>query len=74
MAYLMKARIVMPAETAVATEWFCKQRLLLGKGSETIAYHKKRHEYNRKWRFYAIHAGLYYYVKKFPELVYYAEI
>jgi hypothetical protein len=38
MAYLLKARIVKPAETAVASEWLCKQRPLLGSGVVAIKW------------------------------------
>jgi hypothetical protein len=37
-ACLLKARIVKPAETDVAREWLCKQRLLLGNGSVVITW------------------------------------
>jgi hypothetical protein len=42
-AYLLKARIVKPAETAIAREWLCKQQPLLG--SDLIAITNATLEY-----------------------------
>jgi hypothetical protein len=36
MAYILKARIVKPAEAAVARELLCKQTPLLGNGSVNV--------------------------------------